>query len=247
RHREGFDRVYDFRENVAPREFDYVAGERETEAFFARKTVAFMGLKREGTFRSDMHGYLRDHYSIAAMKEMLGRWKEAGMFAPVQVEGGRETYLVLTEDVPLLDALESGRIPREWRPKETTTLEEVAFLSPLDIVSARGRAKKLFDFEYKWEAYTPAHLRRWGYYVMPILYGDDLTARLDPKLDRKTGTLHILSFHLEEGAPTDEVFASALGRGLARFAKMVGARKVDVKAIRPKKLQAQISKIIKDI
>src|SRR3972149_2297690 len=71
-HREGFDRVYDFRENIAPKEFDYVAGEKETEEFFARKTVAFMGLKREGNFRGEMHGYLRESYLPEQMKEMLG-------------------------------------------------------------------------------------------------------------------------------------------------------------------------------
>ncbi|MCK7480903.1 MAG: hypothetical protein M0C28_29610 [Candidatus Moduliflexus flocculans] len=47
-----------------------------------------------------------------------------------------------------MESLEKGRVPKGWNPKETTTLEEVTFLAPLDIVSARGRAKKLFDFEY---------------------------------------------------------------------------------------------------
>ena len=52
-------------------------------------------------------------------------------------------------------------------PLETTTDEEATFLSPLDPVSARGRAKPLFGFDYVWEVYKPAHLRRWGYYVLP--------------------------------------------------------------------------------
>ncbi len=239
-HREGFDRVYDFRENIAPKEFDYVAGEKSVEEFFAHKTVAFMGLKREGTFRSDMHGYLRDNYSVDEMKDLLGRWKESGMFAPVQVEGGRETHLVLAEDIPALESLEAGKVPKGWSPKETTTLEEVTFLSPLDIVSARGRAKKLFDFEYKWEVYTPAHLRRWGYYVLPILYGDDLVARADLKLDRSTMTLLILGFWLEEDAPKDAAFTDALANGLNRFAKMVGAKKVNVGGIKPVKLRMHV-------
>ncbi len=243
-HREGFDRVYDFRENIAPKEFDHVATEKEAEEFFARKSVAFMGLKNEGNIRAEMHGYLRAHYSIAEMKSLLGRWKESGMFAQVQIEGGRETYLVLAEDVAALDSLERGRVPKGWNPKGATTLEEVTFLSPLDIVSARGRAKKLFDFEYKWEVYTPANQRRWGYYTLPILYGDDLVARLDPKLDRKTGTLHILGFWLEDDAPKDDAFASALANGLKRFADMLGAQKVDVKAIKPVKLRNQAVKLL---
>jgi uncharacterized protein YcaQ len=126
--------------------------------------------------------------------------------------------------------------------KETTTLEEVTFLSPLDIVSARGRAKKLFDFEYKWEVYTPAHQRRWGYYVLPILYGDDLVARLDPKLDRKTMTLEIKGFWHEEDSPVNDAdFASAL----VRFAKFVQAKRVEVSPIRPVKLRKQLEAKLK--
>ena len=244
-HREGFHRVYDFRENVAPKKFDYVATEQEAEEFFARKSVAFMGLKNEGNIRAEMRGYLRENYSIEEMKSLLGRWKESGMFEQVQVEGGRETYLVLAEDVPVLESLANGKVPKGWNPKETTTLEEVTFLSPLDIVSARGRAKKLFDFEYKWEVYVPAHKRRWGYYTLPILYGDDLVARLDPRLDRKTMTLRVLGFWLEEDAPKDETFASALANGLGRFAKLAGAQRVEVGALKPVKLRSYLKKNMK--
>ena len=244
-HRQGFNRVYDFRENVAPKEFDYVATEQEAEEFFARKSVAFMGLKNEGNIRAEMRGYLRENYSIEEMKSLLGRWKESGMFEQVQVEGGRETYLILAEDVPALESLANGKVPKGWNPKETTTLKEVTFLSPLDIVSARGRAKKLFDFDYKWEVYVPAHKRRLGYYTLPILYGDDLVARLDPRLDRKTMTLHVLGFWLEEDAPKDETFASALANGLGRFAKLAGAQRVEVGALKPVKLRSYLKKHIK--
>ena len=244
-HREGFERVYDFRENIAPKEFDFVATEKATEDFFARKAVAFHGLFREKLLKTSLKYDMRREYSAADIQTLLEGWKESAMFAPVQVEGGCDAFLALAEDVPTLDVIARGRVPKGWNPKETTTLDEVTFLSPLDIVSARGRAKKLFDFEYKWEVYTPAHLRRWGYYVLPILYGDDLVARLDPKLDRATGTLHILNFYLEDDAPTDEDFASALGRGLARFARMVDAKKVNVDAIRPVKLRAHVKKMLR--
>jgi uncharacterized protein YcaQ len=245
-HREGFERVYDFRENIAPKEFDYVATEEETERFFARKSIAFMGLKREGNIRAEMRGYMRENYSVDEMKKMLGRWKDAGLYESVQIEGGRDTYLVLTEDLPVLETLEKGRVPKGWNPKETTTWDEVTFLSPLDIVSARGRAKKLFDFEYKWEVYTPVHLRRWGYYVLPILYGDDLVARFDLKLDRTTMTLEIKGFWQEDGAPVKDVnFADAFAKGLLRFAKFLGAKKVLTKAIQPPQLRKHTDAILR--
>jgi len=121
----------------------------------------------------------------------------------------------------------------------------VTFLAPLDIVSARGRAKKLFDFEYKWEVYTPAAKRRWGYYVLPILYGDNLVARLDPKLDRTTMTLDIKGFWHEEDAPVkDADFANALAKGLVRFAKFLEAKKIKLDSIRPVALRAAVKKLV---
>ena len=244
-HRNGFDRVYDFRENIAPKEFDYVATEKEAEEFFARKAVAFVGLKRESNMRVELNYYLRRDYSKAEIASLIEGWKESGMFAQVQIEGGRDANLVLKEDVPALESLEKGRVPKGWNPKGATTLEEVTFLSSLDIVSARGRAMKLFDFDYKWEVYVPAEKRRWGYYVLPILYGDDLVARLDPKLDRTTMTLDIKGFWHEDDAPVKDVdFANALARGLVRFAKFVHAEKINLKAIKPVGLMRVVKQLV---
>ena len=146
-----------------------------------------------------------------------------------------------------MKSLENGKVPKSWKPKETTTLEEVTFLASLDIVSARGRAKKLFDFDYVWEVYVPAHKRRWGYYVLPILYGDDLVARLDPKLDRTTMTLDIKGFWHEDDAPVKDVdFANALARGLIRFAKFVGAKRINVASIKPTGLRKQVETILRE-
>ncbi len=112
----------------------------------------------------------------------------------VEVEGSREHWFVLSTDVPILSALEAGGIPERWRPLASSTDDEAVFLAPLDIVSTRGRARWLFDFEYLWEVYKPAAKRRWGYYTLPILYGDRLVAQLDPRLDRATATLVLNSF-----------------------------------------------------
>jgi hypothetical protein len=244
-HRVGFDRVYDFREKIAPKELDYVASEKDTEEFFARKAVGFMGLKRESQMLGELKYYLRKDYSKAEMMSLLGAWKESGMFTQVQVEGGRDIHLILGEDVHALESLEKGKVPKGWNPKETTTLDEVTFLAPLDIVSARGRAQKLFDFEYKWEVYTPIHKRRWGYYVLPILYGDDLVARLDPKFDRTTMTLEIKGFWHEDDAPVKSAdFANALAKGLIRFAKFVEAEKVKLDAITPVGLKRAVKKLV---
>ncbi len=220
-HREGFERVYDFRENIAPKEFDYMVSEQEAEDFFIRKNISFLGLFREAVLRSAMQGDMQQEYSRLNASQMIKRWVESHMAYEVQIEGRRDAYLVLAEDLSVLETLEKGKVPKGWKPKAATTLEEVTFLSPLDIVSARGRAKKLFDFDYVWEVYVPAHKRRWGYYVLPILYGDDLVARLDPKLDRKTMTLEIKGFWHEDNAPlTDIDFANTFCKRPGKVCKV---------------------------
>ena len=123
-------------------------------------------------------------------------------------------------------------MPADWAPLETTTDEEATFLSPLDPVSARGRAKPLFGFDYVWEVYKPVEKRSFGYYTMPILWGDRLVGRFDPKLDRTTGTLVINGLWLEDDAlARDPAFGDALAAGMKRFVGLLEARGLDVSAV----------------
>lgn len=131
-----------------------------------------------------------------------------------------------------------------WAPLETSTTEEVVFLAPLDHVSARGRAKVLFGFDYVWEVYKPEHQRKYGYYTLPVLWGDRLVARFDSKLDRAANTFVILGLWLEDEAfGKDEAFANALACGLARFVTFLGANKIDANAIGEPLLRRRISSL----
>ncbi|NOT05632.1 MAG: winged helix-turn-helix domain-containing protein [Anaerolineales bacterium] len=243
--RKGFDRIYDLRERVLPSEFDYTASESEAEDYLGLKEISFLGLARESTWRTGLSYNIHRDISREEGKQRIERLIEQGLISRVRVENSKDSYLYLNSNQPHLSELEAGRIPKKWKPAGPSTEEEVTLLAPLEIVSARGRAKKVFDFEYLWEVYKPAHLRRWGYYTLPILYGDDLVARLDPKLDRKTNTLQILGFWLEDDAPKDEAFASALANGLHRFADMIGAEKFDLSGIKQTKLRLYLKKKLK--
>ena len=244
-HRKGFDRIYDLRERVVPAEFDYAATEQETIEFMSRKIIAFLGMLSENRLGTELSYYLHKDISREEARKITNQLIESNAVSRIRVEGSKDGFLILNSNQPHLSELEAGRIPKAWKLKGPTTDEEVTFLAPLEIVSARGRAKKVFDFEYLWEVYKPAHLRRWGYYTLPILYGDDLVARLDPKLDRTTNTLQILGFWLEDDAPKDEAFANALANGLKRFAEMIGAQKMDLSGIKPVKLRAYLKKKLK--
>src|SRR6266498_1812269 len=83
-HREGFERVYDFRENIAPKEFDYVASEKEAEEFFMRSNIAFRGLFREAELRILMQYDMRCNYTQAEIKQLIRGWIEAGKANLVQ-------------------------------------------------------------------------------------------------------------------------------------------------------------------
>ena len=95
------------------------------------------------------------------------------------------------------------------------------------MVSARGRAKQLFDFDYTWEIYKPDDKRQYGPYTLPILYGDQLIGRMDSKLNRETGMLIVNGLWLEIGFEADNAFAIAFRGGLERLQAFIGASALD--------------------
>ncbi len=226
-HREKFERVYALAGEVAPAHLLKECDPEETDRFRVKKEVSFAGLSRLNR-TADGYGRGAPFNRITQLQEAL---LAEGEIAPVKVEGWKQVHCALAEDVPLLNELSAGRTPQAWSPLETTTTDEVVFLAPLDPVSARGRAKLLFGFDYVWEVYKPVEKRKYGYYTMPILWGDRLVARFDSKLDRGTNTLVILGLWLEDEAlGVDEAFVEALGRGFGRFAGFVGAERIDAPA-----------------
>ncbi len=240
-HRQGFERVYDFREHIAPPALDYAASDDEAEHYFARKIVAFKGLVNERDWANGFWSYTWRRIDRTEARHRLQTMVQQGELTAIKVEGSKEQWYVLSTDVPMLSTIEAGNIPDSWHPLTITTNDEAVFLAPLDIVSTRGRSTGLFDFDYLWEVYKPADKRRWGYYTLPILYGDRLVARLDPKLDRATATLVINGFWLEDHAPKEDlVFAAALARGLLRFAQFLGAQRLNSAALHPLPLRTQV-------
>jgi len=228
-HRDRFERVYALTEKVAPAHLIRESDEAEADRFLLKKDISFGGLSR---INRTSDSFQRGDPALAA-KKMLEAMLADGDIIEVRVEGWKMVHYALGSDAGVLRDLSAGRVPEVWTPLGTTTTEEVVFLAPLDHVSARGRAKVVFGFDYVWEVYKPEHQRKFGYYTLPILWGDRLVARFDSKLDRTTNTFVILGLWLEDEAlGKDEAFAEALARGFARFVTFLGANKLDAQAIR---------------
>lgn len=222
--------MYALTETIAPASLVHESEEAGADRFLISKEVSFWGLSRLGRTSDAFHG--RGEPDRAA-RQMLGAMVADGDLIEVQVEGWKRVHYALGSDAEVLRDLSAGRVPQAWTPLETTTTQEVVFLAPLDHVSARGRAKEVFGFDYVWEVYKPEQQRRFGYYTLPMLWGDQLVARFDSKLDRMTNTFVILGLWLEDEAlGTDEAFAEALACGLARFVRFLGASKLDATALR---------------
>ncbi|MBX3005930.1 MAG: YcaQ family DNA glycosylase [Anaerolineales bacterium] len=102
-----------------------------------------------------------------------------------------------------------------------------SFLAPLDnLLWDRDLLEQLFGFYYRWEVYVPEAKRQYGYYVLPVLYGDAFVARFDPGYDRKTQTLTIKNWWWQPGVPRrDEAMQTALAQCLRDFMRYLGAQR----------------------
>ena len=169
--------------------------------------------------RDVKHYFTRHQYP--GLDQALAALERDGVIQQVRLadgDGERPGPWFLHRD--LLPTLE--RIRREaWQP-------QTVLLSPFDnLIADRDRTELLFDFYYRIEIYTPAAKRQYGYYVMPILHGDRLIGRVDPRMDRKTGRLLINAVHLEPGVTLDSRIRPVVVEAIESLAAFLGAEAID--------------------
>ncbi|MGK2851286.1 MAG: DNA glycosylase AlkZ-like family protein [Candidatus Limnocylindrales bacterium] len=148
---------------------------------------------------------------------------DQGDVVPVTVEGVRGQRLILRDEVALLQ--EAVTADQGTPPDHAG----VAFLAPLDPLAwDRDLLRSLFDFDYVWEVYVPAAKRRWGYYVLPLLWGDRLVGRIEPRIERKTRTMRVLDVWWEAGFDplAADGFGEALVAALAAHARFLDADRI---------------------
>lgn len=185
--RRGFERRYALAEHVIPAAVLDKPQPREVAIReLIRRAARAYGV---GT-ASDLADYwrIKDRRAVTdAIRDLV----DAGEVAPVTVRGWTS----------------AGRPAKAWVHRDAALprrVDAAALLTPFDpVVWFRDRAQRLFDFDYRIEIYTPAPRRRFGYYSLPVLIGDDLVGRVDLKADRRRSTLLVQSAWWEHGRPAD--------------------------------------------
>ena len=143
---------------------------------------------------------------IQIFKELLSE----GKILAVQVEGISAELYCRAEDHPLLETVLENR---DYKPR-------CEFLAPLDcFLWDRKLIKALFGFEYSWEIYTPAPKRKYGFYVLPILYGDRFAGRIEAVCQSKTNVLLVKNIWYEDGIRQTKKLLSEIDKTLKRFAR----------------------------
>ena len=217
--RKGFQKIYDLAERVLPVGIDQtMPTTKELAQFFIQRSIQAHGIVTEPQTR-----YLKKitkKQGVAALYEL----QEAGIVVPLKVERCAGDYWTFPQH------LEAAlRLPRKKR---------FFFLSPFDnLVIQRNRLRELFGFDYQLECYLPQAKRQYGYFSLPMLWGDRFVGRVDMKAERPSKTLILKNFVLEGNVPAWEVMAVPLQQALRQFMAFNGCDEFVVLQTHPQSLK----------
>ena len=215
--RDGNRRYYDLLERLLPAE---VLAQRGAGARTAPAQAPVPVPRPRPARRRRRRRHVRPHRPTptrSGRNELRKELVELGALVPVDVEGVRGKRFVLAEELALLQA-----------PPEPTP--SVAFIAPFDsLLWDTALLASLFDFDYVWEGFFPPAKRRWGYYVLPIVFGDRFVGRIEPRIDRDRARVEVLDVWWEDGfAPRRaDGFVDAMRDALRAYLRFAGADRLE--------------------
>jgi uncharacterized protein len=209
--RKSFQKVYDLPENILPSNIDTSSpSEEEYSHHLIMKEITANG------FASEKEIIYQRHNSRAVTKKVIGEMIEDKKLIPLKIDGISEQYYTTNKNLKQLKSRkENGYIH---------------ILSPFDnLVIQRKRLSALFNFDYVIECYVPAHKRKFGYFCMPVLYGDKFICRVDAKADRANDTMKIINIFWEDGyrfQKSQKLLKSDLMKKLTELANFAGCSQI---------------------
>ena len=204
--RRNTQKIFDLIERLLPADLlaapDPFADDRDFLLWYAARRIDAVGLaanRNGGTWLV----HLLD--SVEKRAPLLEELAESGRLRRVEIDGIKTAYYMPAACEHFLD------MPEIQEP-------EIRFLAPLDnLIFDRKLIEQLFDFKYGWEVYTPESKRQYGYYVLPVLYGDQLIARFEPAPHRGRAKLEIKAWWWEPGIRQTPKLRSAVAAAKKRF------------------------------
>ena len=229
--RKGFQKVYDLTERVLLSEIDTKIPTNEEYATHLIKNT----LQAHGFASVKEIAYLRKGMSAHVLNALNKMLKE-NEIVEVHVERTKEKQYSFPETYNL----------KQSNPKQQNIETAVSLLSPFDnTVIMRNRLKNIFDFDYGVECYLPEHKRKFGYFCLPVLYGNNFIGRLDPKADRHKKEFIVKSLHIEHPPADMDKFLSSLTISVKEFAEFNGCEKIKVEKIFPSKIKTEFKNLLK--
>lgn len=211
-----FQRVYDVRERVLPEWVDVTPVAPEAGRRFCLEQAA----RALGVFELrhlTFYAYMRATPARSEIKALV----EDGTLVAIDGESlhGTATWWIHRDHLPLLEQAADGAL----------TAARTTFIAPFDsLLWAPDRDERLWGFRQLLECYKPPEERVYGYFCLPILHRDRLVGRFDPKLDRKSGVLHLNALYLEPGIEPDESLVTGVATALRDFLSWHGAARLDI-------------------
>lgn len=211
-HKSGSRKYYDLAEKYLPAALLNAPNPFPDEASLTdwriRRRIGAVGL----LWNRNSTAWLGINMTTEQRNAAFARLEKSGSIVPLQVEGIRFPLYLLSEDLPLLESVIDG---------QADTKARLEFLAPLDpMLWDRKLIEAVWDYQYSWEIYTPAVKRKYGYYVLPIVYGDRFVGRIEPKADRKTNTLTVQNVWLEPGVRKTKPLSGKIDKAAQRLARL---------------------------
>ncbi len=229
--RKGFQKVYDLAERVLPAGVDTrLPTEDERGHFYIRGMLANLGVAKLADIAYSRATVKRfSGFNIqSCIAQSLNEMLESGEVAVVQYQ--QQSYYCLSRS--LLH-------PGKWGRKR------IIILSPFDnLVINRRRLRELFDFNYLLECYLPRAKRQFGYFTLPMLFGDTLIGRLDCKADRKSSNLCINNIWLESTTVVSDRLVKQLALSLRRFQRELGCHSLTLGHVENSRVRRDLGQIL---
>ncbi len=218
-HKNGSRKYYDLAQNHIPQSIlnkkNPCKNEDEFMTWRVLRRIGAVGL----LWDKNSTAFLGLYINADTRKRILAKLEKKKKIQSVMVEGFKVPFYYRTEDDALMKAIIAG---------EADIKERMSFIAPLDpLMWDKAFVLALFDFKYSWEIYTPQVKRKYGYYTLPILFGERFAGRIEAIPDRKTGVLHVKGLWWEEDIRVTKKLNKMLERTLKNFAKFNDCKSIE--------------------